>query len=84
MYRKGRIGARRPQQTRKQSDKIMKGTKVDKIMDATKVNIARRRRKVVKNDLGNLKCTLQICLHLHIPKYQITLHCNSPNDNYIH
>lgn len=45
MYRKGRIGARRPQQTRKQSDKIMKGTKVDKIMDATKVNIARRRRK---------------------------------------
>ena len=50
MYRKGRIGARRPQQT----DKIMKGTKVDKIMDATKVNIARRRRKDVKNDLGRV------------------------------
>lgn len=35
----------------------MNGTKVDKSMDGTKVNIARRRRKDIKNDLGNLKCT---------------------------
>ena len=54
------------------------------MMNGTKVSRARSWRKDIKIDLGNLKCTLQICLCLHIQKYQIMFHCNSPNDNYAH